>query len=182
MRTAELALRPLSVAIKAAHLTANQGDRCPQPPFQPLPRPPTDVYGAGPPRPLRWCHARALHAPPGPSLRPRLLLQPGGQRSGRRPELLHERPPLPRRPDGTAAGAFELELQAFDFAGGYRLCVTPPRGERTCRHLTLRRSGGRADSRVGWRERFPDRGRGRYLVTRSREGQRLGPALAFRVR
>ena len=53
---------------------------------------------------------------------------------------------------------FELELQAFDFAGSYRLCVRPPRRERTCRHFTLRRSGGRADSRVGWREQFPDRG------------------------
>jgi hypothetical protein len=73
-----------------------------------------------------------------------------------------------------------LELRSVSFNGRYTLCVTPPEGTRVCRFFTLRRSGDRFISHVGWAANFPDGGDGRYEVVWRLGPDQLGPALGFR--
>lgn len=80
----------------------------------------------------------------------------------------------------SARGRIFLELRSVSFNGRYTLCVTPPGEETDCRFFTLRRSGDRFVSHVGWAANFPDGGPGRYRVVWRLGQQELGPALGFR--
>jgi len=77
-------------------------------------------------------------------------------------------------------GRIYLQLRSVSFNGRYTLCVTPPGGMTECRFFTLRRSGDRFVSQVGWAANFPDGGPGRYKVVWRLGAQQLGPALGFR--
>ena len=78
-------------------------------------------------------------------------------------------------------GRVYLRLATFSFRGTVRVCVTPPRGDRTCRRSRLRRNRENVHvSSVRWDRRFPTRGRGTYRVRWYYDGNRLGPALSFR--
>ena len=77
-------------------------------------------------------------------------------------------------------GRVFLELRSVSFNGRYTLCVTPPEGAVDCRFFTLRRSGDRFISHVGWAANFPDGGVGRYEVVWRLGDDQLGPALGFR--
>ena len=77
-------------------------------------------------------------------------------------------------------GRIYLELRSVSFNGRYTLCVTTPAGTTECRFFTLRRSGDRFVSQVGWAANFPDGGTGRYRVVWRLGADQLGPALGFR--
>ena len=77
-------------------------------------------------------------------------------------------------------GRIFLELRSLSFNGRYTLCVTPPEGKTDCRFFTLRRSGDRFISHVGWAANFPDGGVGRYEVVWRLGADQLGPRLGFR--
>ena len=78
-----------------------------------------------------------------------------------------------------ARGGPLLRLGSFAFSGRYRICVTPPRGSRTCRSFRLRR-GRLFESTVRWSRHFPDRGKGVYRVRWLLGSTKLGPRLGFR--
>jgi hypothetical protein len=79
------------------------------------------------------------------------------------------------------SGRVYLGLSTFSFRGRYRLCVTTPVRERTCRVARLRRGAhGIYSSTVRWSKRFPKAGRGSYRVRWYYGGSQLGPALSFR--
>jgi len=74
-----------------------------------------------------------------------------------------------------------LRIGAFAFDGRYRLCVTSPRGARSCKGFGLRADvAGIFGSRVRWSRHFPGGGPGLYRVAWRKFGNRLGPRLAFR--
>jgi hypothetical protein len=76
---------------------------------------------------------------------------------------------------------FVLRIGTFAFSGRYRLCVTPPRGARTCKPFRLReQDAGINGSSVRWSRNFPAAGPGRYRVAWRKFGNRLGPRLGFR--
>ena len=77
-------------------------------------------------------------------------------------------------------GRIFLEIQSVSISGRYTLCVTPPGGETDCRFFTLRRTGDRFESSVGWGANYPDGGLGRYKVVWRLGADQLGPALEFR--
>jgi len=77
-------------------------------------------------------------------------------------------------------GRIFLEIRSVSFNGRYTLCVTPPDAGTDCRRFTLRRSGDRFVSHVGWAANFPDGGVGRYEVVWRLGADQLGPALGFR--
>ena len=76
-----------------------------------------------------------------------------------------------------------LELGALAFSGRFRLCVTTPDDERTCRRFRLREDDdGVYKRRVRWAEHFPTAGPGAYKVSWHKGGGRLGPVLGFHIR
>jgi hypothetical protein len=77
-------------------------------------------------------------------------------------------------------GRIYMEIRSVTLSGRYTLCVTPPGGTQDCRFFTLRRSGDRFVSQVGWKANFPDGGPGRYKVIWRLGADQLGPALGFR--
>ena len=80
----------------------------------------------------------------------------------------------------TQRGRIYLQIRSVTLSGRYTLCVTPPEGAQDCRFFTLRRSGDRFVSQVGWKANFPDGGTGRYEVVWRLGSQQLGPTLGFR--
>ena len=76
-----------------------------------------------------------------------------------------------------------LKIGAFAFRGRYKLCVTTPHGDRTCREfrMTENAAGQYADS-VRWARHFPNHGAGAYRVVWRKFGDRLGPVLGFHIR
>jgi hypothetical protein len=63
-----------------------------------------------------------------------------------------------------------------------RLCVQPPGETRTCRSFPVRQFGiygPRWGVNRSWERNYPVRGPGRYRVTWSEDGNRLGPSLKF---
>jgi hypothetical protein len=77
-------------------------------------------------------------------------------------------------------GRIFLEIRSVTISGRYTLCVTTPEGMQECRFFTLRRTGDRFESHVGWAANFPDGGPGRYEVVWRLGADQLGPALGFR--
>lgn len=77
-------------------------------------------------------------------------------------------------------GRIFLEIESVTISGRYTLCITPPGGTSDCRFFTLRRTGERYESSVGWKANFPDGGPGRYKVVWRLGADQLGPALGFR--
>jgi hypothetical protein len=77
-------------------------------------------------------------------------------------------------------GRIFMEIESVTISGRYTLCVTPPDGTTDCRFFTLRRTGDRFVSQVGWKANFPDGGPGRYDVVWRLGADQLGPALGFR--
>ncbi len=72
-----------------------------------------------------------------------------------------------------------ITTQAKYFAR-YRLCVTTPGGDRSCKRFRMRRTGsGLYASNVRWARHFPNRGRGRYKVRWFGLGNPLGPPVTF---
>jgi hypothetical protein len=65
----------------------------------------------------------------------------------------------------------------------YRLCVTSPDRQRSCRRFRVREvEGGVFQSTVRWSRHFPRRGHGTYRVRWLVGGDPLGPAVGFRRR
>lgn len=77
-------------------------------------------------------------------------------------------------------GRIYLEIRSVTLSGRYTLCVTDPAETQQCHFFTLRRSGDRFVSQVGWKANFPDGGPGRYKVIWRLGADKLGPALGFR--
>lgn len=80
-------------------------------------------------------------------------------------------------------GVQRLVLGTFSFQGKVKICVTPPKGSRTCKSFTLRTTtAGIYEVDVRWSQYFPNRGSGTYRTTftPSVTGTRYGPALTFR--
>ena len=70
---------------------------------------------------------------------------------------------------------------AAQYVQRYRLCVTTPRSNRTCRRFPLRKDGPAYGSTVRWSRHFPREGPGVYRVA-WHAGNQLGPKLTFRIR
>jgi hypothetical protein len=78
------------------------------------------------------------------------------------------------------AGVVRLRLDTFSFSGPVRVCVTPPRGARTCRSFQLfRRAGGLRGMNARWSAHFTNQGAGRYRVRFFAGGSALGPSVSF---
>lgn len=75
-------------------------------------------------------------------------------------------------------GSVILDLRTFSFRGMIEVCVT--KRTRVCRDSRLRRSGPLYVSRVSWNGRFPNQGRGTYLVRWYKGGTRIGTTISFR--
>jgi hypothetical protein len=56
----------------------------------------------------------------------------------------------------------------------YKLCVTTPDDERTCKRFKIGKSGGVYGDSVRWDTHFPDGGSGAYDVVWRKGGYRLG--------
>jgi hypothetical protein len=74
----------------------------------------------------------------------------------------------------------KLKISTFSFTGRYELCVRPSRRARTCHRFRLHRHRTTYDSSVNWGGHFPNHLHGRFAVTWSKSGTKLGPALHFR--
>ena len=76
-----------------------------------------------------------------------------------------------------------LRIGSLAFGGRYRLCVTTPDDDRTCKEFFMRENdeGFNADS-VRWARHFPTEGPGAYRVSWHKFGDRLGPVLGFHIR
>ncbi len=82
-----------------------------------------------------------------------------------------------------SGGSTVLRIGTSPAAGPrYVLCVTPPRGSRSCETFNLRRSGAISGSSVRWRLHFPNRGSGVYRARWRIPGGSSFPSLTFRVR
>jgi len=65
----------------------------------------------------------------------------------------------------------------------YRLCVTAPDRSRTCHRFGMEEGLDFYTDSVMWREHFPHKGAGAYVVAWKRlNGDRIGPRLGFHVR
>jgi hypothetical protein len=83
----------------------------------------------------------------------------------------------------TASGGtvkLQLSLMAKYFSS-YRLCVTPPKGKRTCITEKVKKAKrGSWASTVSWNAKFPDAGKGTYKAKWYSGGQGLGPSVSFK--
>lgn len=116
------------------------------------------------------------------------LLAQGGQ-----PDVAHAAPAVAQggycsptgdycvgvNPKGQKA-TFSIVLAARYFAR-YRLCVTPPRGLRTCKSFPIRKVGGGFSSTVRWEANYPNRGPGTYRAVWSTTSGFLTRPLPFRI-
>jgi hypothetical protein len=81
------------------------------------------------------------------------------------------------------SGRIVLRVASFLPGDDYRLCVRAPDDSKRCRRFTLKPDrGDLRSSRVGWAERFPDRGRGEYEVTWELPGLRPLDDPSYRYR
>ena len=78
-------------------------------------------------------------------------------------------------------GRIYLRIGTFSFTGRVRVCVRAPGDRRVCRKSRLRKRGGLYRSSIRWNRRYPNGGRGIYRVRWYWQGNRLGPALTFRL-
>ena len=86
------------------------------------------------------------------------------------------------RPPCTVAGRFQGAAAALKplTISRYRLCVTGPNEERSCRRFRI--AAGEDTDAVRWRRHFPFEGEGGYIVEWRRPGGRLiGKVLGFHV-
>lgn len=78
-------------------------------------------------------------------------------------------------------GVVRLRMDTFAHRGKVRACVTPPRGERTCKRFTLRpRRAGIFTVAVRWSRYFPNEGRGTYRVRFGQGATPIGRTVTFR--
>jgi hypothetical protein len=79
-----------------------------------------------------------------------------------------------------AGGVVRLRLDTFSFTEPVRVCVTPPRGARSCKSFRVfPRAGGIMGMNARWSAHFPNRGAGRYRVRFFVGGAAIGPSVAF---
>jgi hypothetical protein len=70
---------------------------------------------------------------------------------------------------------------AAKYFSTYRLCVTPPKGSRTCVTAKLKKvSGGAWGSTLRWDTNFPNGGKGTYKAKWYASGSGLGPSVTFK--
>ncbi len=85
---------------------------------------------------------------------------------------------------GPVRGVVRLKLATFSFRGSVDVCVTTPKGAKTCRPFRLRtQPRGVFDIDARWSAHFPNAGKGTYRVTFSaREGGGVPfkPSVTFR--
>jgi hypothetical protein len=73
-----------------------------------------------------------------------------------------------------------ITLQARYFTR-YRLCVTPPKGKRTCISANVMKAkNGTYASTISWASKFPNRGQGTYTARWYTGSSSLGPAVTFK--
>lgn len=76
-----------------------------------------------------------------------------------------------------------LQIGSFAFRGRYRLCVTTPDEDRTCKEFRMReRASGLYASNIRWARHFPTEGPGAYRVSWHKFGSRIGPVLGFHIK
>lgn len=75
---------------------------------------------------------------------------------------------------------FSIVLAARYF-GRYQLCVTPPRGSRTCKSFPIRKVARRFLSTVRWEGNYPNRGAGVYRAVWSTPSGFRTSAVGFRI-
>lgn len=80
-------------------------------------------------------------------------------------------------------GVRKLSLvMAEEYFERYRLCVTGPTRDRSCKRFTVGDAGGDYyGGEVRWRSHFPHQGRGAYTVVWRVNGDRIGRRLGFHV-